>query len=52
MSKGHECDTELDSPLQFRFRRINEIGVFFFFFLQKSVTQKRQERHSASISQH
>ena len=51
MSKGHECDTELDSPLQFRFRRINEIGVVFFF-LQKSVTQKRQERHSASISQH
>ena len=51
MSKGHECDTELDSPLQFRFRRINEIEVvFFFFFAEVSDTEKTGKTFSKYIT--
>ena len=50
MSKEHECDTELDSPLQFRFRRINEIEVFFFFFAEVSDTEKTGKTFSKYIT--
>ena len=50
MSKEHECDTKLDSPLQFRFRRINEIGVLFFFVAEVSDTEKTGKTFSKYIT--
>ena len=50
MSKGHECDTELDSPLKFRFHRNKDIGVLFFFFAEVSDTEKTGKTFSKYIT--